>query len=192
MGRKKKNPTRSPEEAQSGGIHVYHLVGDINEENTLSLSRFFLKVRAAGKDPILLIITSDGGDLDCALALYDLMRNMRNRITTVAAGNADSAATLVYLGGDERRIMKNAAILLHDPATTFQSDESLDVKATRRLLSRIEMAQKKLLKILHERTKMPLKLLEKFCSATTEITAEEAVRYGFAHKIVRSVRKYKK
>jgi ATP-dependent protease ClpP protease subunit len=62
---------------------------------------------------IHLHIKSEGGDLYAGLAAFDFVRSMRAYVHTHAEGCVASAATLVFLGGDQRTVHPNAYILIH-------------------------------------------------------------------------------
>ena len=67
-----------------------------------------------GTDPrIYLHINSEGGEVFAALAAVDAIRNSVVPVTTIVEGCAASAATLMSVVGDERRIQRHAHMLIH-------------------------------------------------------------------------------
>lgn len=63
--------------------------------------------------PIYLHINSDGGEVGCALAIVDFIKNCIVPIYTVIEGEACSAATLISIVGEKRFITKNSHMLIH-------------------------------------------------------------------------------
>lgn len=162
---------------------VYHLVDDIDDDSTRSLSEFLLNARTDPKCEIELFITSAGGDPSCAFALYDLIRSIPNKVTTVAAGNADSAATIIFLAGNKRAIMPNATILMHTPRVELGADRKLSFQEIKRLYLRQRTLFSKLLKIFVSRTKQKKATIKRLCYKLKVLSAKEVVKYGFAHKM---------
>ncbi len=69
--------------------------------------------RAAYAAPIYLWINSEGGDVDDALAIYDVMQSLQCPVHTIAHGLVASAAGLVLAGGDNRIAMPNSWFMAH-------------------------------------------------------------------------------
>ena len=68
--------------------------------------------------PIYLYITSGGGVVHQALAVYDLIRDMRVPVYTVCKGFVASAATLISMAGKKRFITPNSYMLIHQISST--------------------------------------------------------------------------
>src|SRR6056300_1316707 len=104
------------------GNEMYYY-GEINNENTLEfvekfkkLEQHLLRISAEilNYEPeIRLHICSEGGDLFCGFSLMNLLDKSRVRVVTIAQGACCSAATFMLLSGQERRIAKNAYLLIH-------------------------------------------------------------------------------
>jgi len=81
-------------------------------------------------------INSPGGDLFEGLAIYDLLRASKFKITTVAVGQVASAATLPFLAPDDpedRFRMENATFMIHKPSMGAWGD-SEDMEAAQKRL----------------------------------------------------------
>lgn len=64
-------------------------------------------------DSVQLIINSPGGYLDAMWALVDTMDSVRYPIRTVAMGQICSAATMIFIAGDERIMSPNSVAMVH-------------------------------------------------------------------------------
>ena len=103
--------------------------GDISPENNLEFLDLFAKLESSlmkiAADlrnyvpEIRVEICSDGGDLHCGFALMNTLQRSRVRVVTVAIGSCCSAATFFLLGGHERRMTKNAHLLIHQLSTGY-------------------------------------------------------------------------
>lgn len=67
-----------------------------------------------GRKPILLYITSRGGDVINGFELIDVIRTSKTPVYTINLGYEYSMAMLIGLAGHKRYAMPNASFLLHD------------------------------------------------------------------------------
>jgi len=65
-------------------------------------------------EPIKLVITSPGGDLDAAFLYYDTMKLLKSPVYTLGRFCA-SAAALVLAAGEKRYLLPHARVMLHLP-----------------------------------------------------------------------------
>lgn len=72
-------------------------------------------------DPIRLVITSPGGDLDSTFLFYDTMKLIQSPIITIGRYCA-SAAALLLAGGSKRYLFPHAKVMLHLPSAVLQGD----------------------------------------------------------------------
>jgi len=71
-------------------------------------------------DDIELIISSYGGDLDHALAVYKLLKPVGEKVTAKVIGKVASAATVILLSADKRIADQDAELLIHFPSTELR------------------------------------------------------------------------
>lgn len=67
------------------------------------------------QEPIIVILNSNGGTLNDAVVICNLLKNLPNPLITVAMGNCISAATLIFNCGKKRYITKDTEYMLHQP-----------------------------------------------------------------------------
>ena len=72
-------------------------------------------------DPIKLIITSAGGDLDATFLFFDTMRLIKSPVVTVGRYCASGAAILLA-AGSKRYLFPHAKVMLHLPAGQMGGD----------------------------------------------------------------------
>ena len=74
------------------------------------------------RKPILLYITSDGGEVDSGFELIDVIQNSKTPVYTINLGYQYSMGFLIGLAGHKRFATKNAKFLMHDGSLfTFNS-----------------------------------------------------------------------
>ena len=91
------------------------IAGDMENHN------LFLTLDSLSHDPIKLIITSPGGDLDSTFLFYDTMRLIKSPIVTVGRYCASGAA-LLLAAGTKRYLFPHAKVMLHLPAGHMGGD----------------------------------------------------------------------
>lgn len=166
------------------------LFGQVNEKMVLNFKRYFLKLlklyQGLGKkDPITITINSSGGNASDGLAIFDVIRSCKVPVTTIALGSAESAALIIFLSGSMRRVHKNALLLTHE---TYENDLGKTQTAHSLVVAgkQLLVLDKLISKIILETSKMKPGTLEKFKKKEKFITAEEAVKYGLAHEIIKN------
>jgi len=79
-------------------------------------------------EEIELIISSYGGDLDHALAVYSILKEAKERTTARVIGVAASAATVIMMAAGKRKADNYAKFLIHAPST-FAGGNAEDLQA---------------------------------------------------------------
>jgi len=98
-------------------IEVYGTIGerwDSEQANTTqALSQELARIKALKADTITVKINSLGGDVNHALAIFDLLEEHTAQITTQIIGLCASAATVIAAAGTTRKMSRNALFLIH-------------------------------------------------------------------------------
>ena len=97
---------------------IYVLMDDIDADSVKPVIEWILHenhVRKKKYKELLLMICSDGGHLEDAFALIDVMRSSKIPIKTVGLGSIASSGLLIFLAGTKgRRVLTpNTSILSH-------------------------------------------------------------------------------
>jgi ATP-dependent Clp protease protease subunit len=136
-------------------------------------------------------INSRGGDVQEGWAIYDLLVNSGKKIKTIGEGKIYSIATIIFLAGTEREMMKNADGLIHNPFippyTLADSYESEDLK---KLAEGLEQEEEKILNFYAEKTGTAKEKLKEYMKEDTKLSAEDMLSLGFATKIIEPVKAY--
>ena len=91
------------------------ITGDVENHNTL------MAFDTISNDPIILFITSPGGDLDATFLFYDTMRLIKSPIITVGRYCA-SAAAIILSAGTKRYLFPHSKVMLHLPSGQMGGD----------------------------------------------------------------------
>jgi ATP-dependent Clp protease protease subunit len=99
-------------------IGMYVLMGEINAESVKPVIEWILHENFVSKKrrkELLLMICSEGGDVQDAFALIDVMRSSLIPVKTVGLGMIASSGLLIFLAGSvgRRVLTPNTSILSH-------------------------------------------------------------------------------
>jgi len=131
---------------------------------------------------ISMYINSPGGQIYAGLAIYDTMRMLSNKISTVAVGVTASFGTVLLAAGakGQRYALPHATIHMHQPLGGAQgqaTDIEIQAKEILRLKTRLN-------EILAESTGQPIEVIEKDTDRDFYLTAQQAVDYGIVDKVL--------
>jgi ATP-dependent Clp protease protease subunit len=149
--------------------------------NVVMAQLLFLASEDPDKD-INIYINSPGGVVTAGLAIYDTMRYVSPRVSTVCMGLAASMATVLLAGGTKgmRFALPNTRILIHQPSGGFQGQAS-DIQIHAQEILRI---RKTLNDILSSHTGQPIEKIERDTERDFFMSAEEAKQYGIIDDII--------
>lgn len=138
-------------------------------------------------DEIVIRINSEGGDVQEGWNIYDLLTTSGKKITTVGEGKIYSIATVVFLAGEERRILKNADGLIHNPWTGYASGNSSDLA---RYAEELAQEEEKILNIYVEKTGQDRATLANYMKDETKLSSEDMLSLGFATSIIEPIKAF--
>jgi len=149
--------------------------------NTIIAQLLFLEAENPEKD-INLYINSPGGSATSGLAIYDTMQFIKNDIATICIGQAASMGAVLLAAGEKgkRYMLANSRAMLHQPLGGAQGQAS-DVEIYTKELLRIK---KRIFEILQKHTGKTVNKLKKDSDRDLFLTAEKAVEYGIADKVM--------
>lgn len=138
-----------------------------------------------GQDPekdISFYINSPGGSVTAGLAIYDTMQYIKCDVSTICMGMAASMGAFLFSSGakGKRYILPNAEVMIHQPLGGAQG------QATEILIAadHIKRTKDRLNKILADNTGKSVEEIFADTERDNWLTAEEAVAYGLADKII--------
>lgn len=163
--------------------------GDVDRENTLEFVEKFKKLEIellkkmaelVGYEPMIRVhIMSEGGDVYAGLNMMNVLERSRVKVVTIAQGACCSAATFVLLGGSERRMGRNAYLLIHQISTEMWgsfNDLKHELKSTDKLM--------KMLKDMYlSKTKIPEAKFKSLMKKDIYLPPYKCLKYGIVSEI---------
>ena len=131
---------------------------------------------------IQMYINSPGGQIYAGLAIYDTMKMIPNKISTVAVGVTASFGTVLLAAGSkgQRFALPHATIHVHQPLGGAQGQAS-DIEIQAREILRLKA---RLNEILAESTGQTLEVIEHDTERDFYLNAEQAVEYGLVDQVL--------
>jgi ATP-dependent Clp protease, protease subunit len=149
--------------------------------NLVVAQLLFLESEDPDKD-ISLYINSPGGSISAGMAIYDTMKHIRPKVSTICLGLAASMGAFLLSAGEKgkRLSLPNARIMIHQPLGGAQG-QATDVQI---MAKEILYAKGLINKLLAEHTGQPIERLERDTDRDFFMSAEESKEYGLIDQVI--------
>jgi len=164
--------------------HIHFLYGEIGEGNIMDAIKWITYENIMPeKKELTLFINSDGGSLQDAFALIEVMQKSKHVIRTVGVGSICSAAFLVFAAGTKgyRKIGKTTSIMCHQFSGDY-AGKYHDIKAAAK---ENELINGRMVELLSSVTDLQPRAIKTKLLPPSDVwfTAEELVELGVADSI---------
>ncbi|WP_057391086.1 head maturation protease, ClpP-related [Pseudomonas aeruginosa] len=165
-------------------ITIYEPIGyDWWTGEGVTAKRIAGALRAIGSDvDVTVNINSPGGDVFEGLAIYNLLREHKGKVTVNIIGLAASAASFIAMAGDEIRIGRAAFLMIHNAWLIAMGNRN-DLREIADWLEPFDMT---LADIYAQRTGIDIDDIVRQMDAETWIGGREAVDKGWADAFLES------
>ncbi len=168
-------------ENNSHRIDALRFVGDINNSAERMVCDWVNKAQIHNSQELFIQISSLGGKIEAAFGIYECLRAANMPITTLCAGNVQSAAVLFYLAGDTRLVGLYSQFMIH--AIGQKLDGLITHAALGPFIKSLSKDIKRYGDIFKERTQAGKSVFDVnkcLCGGEAYIDAAEAFRLGLA------------
>ena len=166
--------------AQAGDEFVIRIRGIIHDYHGVSVTKIIEALDEANPTNIRVLIASPGGHVEDGMALYaDLRARAKDgaRIVTEARGVVGSAASLIFLAGDERRLVEGSMFMIH--GAWFQGMNAKEWRAwTADLLRDIDAIDAELFDNYERRLDVSAQQLQQWIDTEQLLTTNQAIEAG--------------
>ena len=159
---------------------IIMLSGEIDDNMANTIVCELLYLDSINHDDIQLYINSPGGSITSGMAIYDTMNYIKSNVSTICIGMCASMAAFLLSSGDERYVLPNAEVMIHQPLGGAQG-QATDIKIA---AERIIKLKEKLNRILADNTNQPLKKIEKDTERENFMDPINAKEYGLIDEII--------
>ncbi len=154
------------------------ITGEMDAHNLL------LALDSLSHEPIKLLITSPGGDLDSTFLFYDTMKLVQSSVITIGRYCA-SAAAMLLAAGNKRYLSPHAKVMLHLPSNYFAKDTAIQMQDMEIIHKQSLQYKEKMVDILREcGAKKSHKEILADIDRDFWMEPQEAIDYGLADEIL--------
>jgi len=162
-------------------ITIYDVIGeDMWTGGGFTAKRMNAALRSIGAKDITVKINSPGGSVFEGFAIYNELRQHKAKVTVEVMGIAASAAAYIAMAGDDIRMGLGSFIMVHNAWGMVIGNRN-DLAESITTLEQIDNAQ---IDIFEARTGLERAKIEAFMDAETFLSANEAVKNGFADSVM--------
>jgi ATP-dependent protease ClpP protease subunit len=144
--------------------------------------RISAALRSIGEKDVVVNINSPGGDMFEGLAIYNLLREHKGKITVKVLGLAASAASLIAMAGDEIQIAKSGFLMIHNCWVVAIGNRH----HLRSTADEIESFDRSMAGIYADRTGIEQSAIEQVMDNETWLNGPDAVEKGWADSLLSS------
>ena len=159
-------------------------------ESILQVQRMILRWNAEDRGkaaeervPIRLYIFSYGGDIDYMWSLIDTIESSATPVYTCNMGVAASAASLIFLAGHRRFMLKRSKVVIHEGSARMSGDSTKVLDASDSYRKGIRKMKDYIL----ERTGISASVLNRQKNHDWELDAEYCAAHGVCDRLVGSL-----
>lgn len=160
---------------------IIFLTGEIDDTISNIIISELLYLDNISHENIYLYINSPGGVITSGMGIYDTMRFIESKVITIGVGMCASMAAFLLSSGDERYILPNAEVMIHQPLGGAQG-QATDIKIA---AERIIKLKEKLNRILSNNTHQPIEKIYEDTERDNFLNAKEAKEYGLIDDIIK-------
>lgn len=162
-----------------GEIFVYDAIGKSYFDDGVSAKSFAESLKSLGNVQALdLYINSPGGSVFEGVAIYNQLKRFQAQKVVHVDGIAASIASIIAMAGDEINIAANGTMMIHNPWGMAIGGAT----EMRKQADALDQLRSTLLDTYVARTGSSAKDVGEWMDAETWMTADEAVKRGFATK----------
>ena len=127
-------------------------------------------------DEINVIISSGGGSAFEGLMIYDALKSSNKKINTKILGLGASAASVIFMAGDNREMGEGSLLMVHNSWSMFMGNKE-EVESQ---LGTLEAIDKRMTSIFVNATGLLEEEVKQLLKDESFLSAEESIQLGFA------------
>ena len=155
-----------------------YIDGEIGSKVTLESVRN--QVLALGDIDVLNVdINSGGGDVTVGYAIHDYLKGLNIKVNTKAVGVCASIATVIFLAGEDRGMLPNAEIMIHNP--WIQPNQGMEASDLEELASYMRDEETKLANFYTGKLGADKETIEGLMKVETRMDLNQSKSIGFVN-----------
>jgi len=142
----------------------------------------------AGDKEIQIIMNNPGGDVTEGLAIYDAIKQCKNRVIITVYGKCYSMASYILQAADHRIMSKHSSLMIHEGTRGLDESHPRTVKAWAKFCDYLDNIcfDILLIKIRLKNPNFSSKKLEDMLKFDTILSADEALELGLVDEVLQN------
>ena len=160
------------------------ICGEINQELAEKVTKQLLLLQEMGDEPITLFINSQGGHVEAADTIHDIIKFIKPQVNIVGTGWVASAGITIYLAAEKenRYSLPNTRYMIHQPLGGFRGQATdIGIEADEMLKVRTRINT-----LISNATGQPIEKINKDTDRNYWLNSKDAVEYGIVGIIISS------
>ncbi|WP_407062004.1 ATP-dependent Clp protease proteolytic subunit [Brenneria tiliae] len=158
--------------------------GEINQALTEKVVSQLLLLQGIGNAPIKIYINSQGGHVEAADTIHDMIKFIQPEVHIIGTGWVASAGITIFLAAkkEHRYSLPNTRFMIHQPLGGVRgqaSDIEIEAKEIIRMLERVN-------KLIADATGQTVERVKQDTDRNYWMNPQEAIDYGIVGKVVSS------
>ena len=170
-------------ESETAEILIYGQISDESWfEDEITPKQFATDLQSFDGKDLTVRINSLGGDVFAAQAIHNQLKDYSGKVSVKIDGICASAATIIACAGDTVSMPNNCIFMIHNPSTILIG--SYDAPYLEKVGNALNTIKQTIINVyLNKTDKLNAKKLSKFMDEEKNMTADEALEYGFIDEI---------
>lgn len=164
-----------------------YITGDIDHSAYTSFTKKLGRLENISDEQVHIVLSSDGGDGQVALAFYDRIRMSRCPISITGTGLIASAAALILVAPRDvsmRSMTESAWLMVHDDDIPEGALNNLRVSQADRYIKQMKLYEDQWNLLMEKSTGTSFKTWEDLHNNETHLTSKECLQLGVISAIV--------
>ena len=132
------------------------------------------------------ILASGGGEIAAGINLYTYLRALPIEVETIAFGEVDVAAALIFLGGKKRSAVKSCQFFFREGRYTIE-DATAPVHMLEDAVSVFRREHQEMIYIIAKATGNDTEVVAEMLRRSKVMQADEALAFGLSHETIESL-----
>lgn len=162
-----------------GDIRKKDIIEDwlgLDDESRVDALSFAKAIEKVDTPNLTVHINSYGGSVSEGLAIYSLLREFKGKLITIVDGFACSAASVIFMAGEERIVPESGLLMIHNAWMKTEGDSNALKKAAEDL----EKMTQPSVDIYVSKTGLDESYIKELMDKETWITSKEAFEMNFS------------
>lgn len=161
-------------------ISIYDRIGDSYDSEGVTAKRISAALRNIGARDVTVNVNSPGGDFFQGVAIYNMLREHKAKVTVNVMGIAASAASIIAMAGDEIMMGDGAFLMIHNAWAVAMGNRH-DMMAAAEQLAPFDAA---MAQVYAARSGLPVADIAAMMDKESWLGASQAVDDGFATGVI--------